>query len=75
MAAWKRDEWMKRDRREILNKDLWEKMDRLLAEVKCEVEFRHVKGHSGNVGNEAADELARAGAKLNQVGDRLLCTE
>jgi len=32
-----------------------------LAKVKCQVEFRHVKGHTGNLYNEMADKEAEQG--------------
>ena len=41
------------------NKDLWQILDQLTQ--NHDVEWYWVKGHSGNVGNEKADELARQG--------------
>ena len=41
------------------NKDLWELLDGLVTGRI--IEWRWVKGHNGDAGNERADELARAG--------------
>jgi ribonuclease HI len=37
------------------------KYKELLGKIKCKAEFRHVKGHTGNVWNEAVDKLAEQG--------------
>lgn len=38
------------------NLDLWEKLDKLVN--KHNVNFKHIKGHDGNRGNDNADRLA-----------------
>ena len=38
------------------NHDLWEKLDRLAAELQ--IEWRWVRGHNGDPGNEMADSVA-----------------
>lgn len=63
MKNWKRKGWCKSDGGEVINKDLWEKLDGLLKNRK--VLFEWVKGHSTNVGNIQADKLAVKGAELN----------
>lgn len=47
-----RNEWPR-----IKNADLWQRLVTLRNKLG-QVSFVHVKGHSGNVGNEAADKLA-----------------
>jgi ribonuclease HI len=55
--SWKRNNWVKSDKKPALNVDLWE---RLLALCELhEVEFVWVKGHAGHPENERCDELAR----------------
>ena len=55
-AKWKRNGWVKSDKKPALNPDLW---DRLLALCgKHDVQFVWVKGHAGNAGNERCDQLA-----------------
>lgn len=53
---WKRNNWIKSDRKKALNIDLWEKMLELL--MMHEVTFVWVKGHNGHPENERCDELA-----------------
>jgi ribonuclease HI len=55
---WKANGWRKQDNGRVLNVDLWE---RLLAACEAhEVEFRWVRGHSGDTENERCDGLAKA---------------
>lgn len=57
---WKRNGWKTASRKPVKNKDLWEALD---AEIDDRaIEWRWVKGHAGDAGNERADELARMGA-------------
>ncbi len=56
--SWKKNGWIKKDKKPALNADLWEQ---LLAEIaKHEVEFRWIKGHNGHSENERCDALAVA---------------
>ena len=43
------------------NEDLWKRLDTLAAQHK--VDWRWVKGHSGDPGNERADALANRGVE------------
>jgi len=59
--SWRRNNWVKSDKKPALNPDLWEKLLNL-----CEthsVTFTWVKGHAGHTENERCDELARAYCK------------
>jgi len=56
IRTWKRRSWRTASNKPVKNVDLWQMLD---AEViKHEVKWRWVKGHSGDPGNERADELA-----------------
>ena len=56
MANWKRNGWKTAARKPVKNIDLWQQLD---TEVERHaIEWRWVKGHSGDAGNELADELA-----------------
>lgn len=55
---WKANGWRRNKKEKAVNPDLW---DRLLALLDVhDTEFRWVKGHAGNEGNERADALAVA---------------
>ena len=56
--SWRRNNWIKSDKKPALNKDLWEKLLELL-EVH-EVSFVWIKGHAGHEENERCDRLAVA---------------
>ncbi len=61
LPKWKANGWRRRDRNgwaELKNEDLWRSLDALLA--KHQVEFVHVRGHSGHPENERCDTLAVA---------------
>lgn len=60
--GWKRNGWKNSARQPVKNADLWQKLDE--AAARHDIEWRWVKGHSGDLGNERADALANAGAAL-----------
>ena len=57
---WKRRGWKTADNKPVKNADLWQKLE--AAEAAHSVEWRWVKGHAGDPGNERADALANRGA-------------
>jgi ribonuclease HI len=59
LAGWKRNGWRTADKKPVKNADLWERLD--AAGSGHEVEWRWVKGHAGDPGNERADALANRG--------------
>ena len=56
---WKKNNWRTAAKKDVKNKELWQKLDQLIAQHQ--VQWRWVKGHSGDAGNEAADLLANKG--------------
>lgn len=58
VKGWKRNGWRTKEGKPVLNKDLWEKLDKAVSSRNLKVNFVWVKGHSGNRLNELADELA-----------------
>ena len=59
LANWKKRGWKTSARKPVKNQDLWEALDE--AAQRHEITWKWVKGHDGNPGNEAADELANLG--------------
>lgn len=59
---WKRNGWRTADKKEVKNADLWQRLDDLVG--RYDIEWRWVKGHNGDPGNEKADELANRGVEV-----------
>ena len=59
--GWKKKGWKTAAKKPVKNQDLWQALDE--ANQRHEVDWRWVKGHAGDEGNERADALARQGAK------------
>jgi ribonuclease HI len=57
--SWKRRGWKTADKKPVKNEDLWRRLD--AAAHTHRIDWRWVKGHAGNEGNERADELANMG--------------
>ncbi|XP_054617555.1 ribonuclease H1 isoform X2 [Dunckerocampus dactyliophorus] len=57
---WKLNGWRLKDGGPVVNKDDFEKLDRLNQELQ--VVWMHIPGHAGYSGNEEADRLSREGA-------------
>lgn len=57
--GWKRNGWKNSAKKPVANADLWQALD--AARAPHDIDWRWVKGHSGDEGNERADELANAG--------------
>jgi len=54
--GWKRNNWITKAKEDVLNKDLWVKLDTCVSERK--VEWKYVGGHIGIIGNERCDHIA-----------------
>mgnify|MGYP000737115381 CR=1 FL=1 len=59
MHSWKSKGWKTAARKPVKNSDLWKMLDSESA--RHQVEWHWVKGHSGDPGNERADQLANRG--------------
>jgi ribonuclease HI len=58
---WKRRGWRTAANQAVKNVDLWQKLDAVTQ--AHQIEWRWVKGHAGNAGNERADALANRGVE------------
>ncbi len=59
MPNWKKRGWKTAAKTPVKNEDLWRRLDSAI--VKHKVEWKWVKGHSGDTGNDRADALANLG--------------
>jgi ribonuclease HI len=62
IKGWKQKGWKTSTGKPVLNQELWEILDHLNQKVNklTKLDWRYVKGHSGDVGNDRCDEIARA---------------
>jgi ribonuclease HI len=67
IVQWKNRNWQTSAKKPVKNQDLWQQLDEL-AEIH-DVHWHWVKGHSGHVENEIADQLA------NQAIDAMLAKD
>lgn len=58
--GWKARGWTTSSRQPVKNVDLWQRLDALSRQHR--VDWRWVRGHAGDPGNERADQLANRGA-------------
>ncbi|MCE5312974.1 MAG: ribonuclease HI [Nitrospiraceae bacterium] len=57
MDNWLRNNWKNSQKKEVMNRDLWERL--LAALDPHDVQWQWIKGHSGHPENERCDLLAR----------------
>ena len=58
ITTWKNKNWRTGSNKEVKNRDLWEKLDKLVSHN--EIRWEWIRGHSGNIKKEIADQLARS---------------
>ncbi|MCK9510645.1 MAG: ribonuclease HI [Pigmentiphaga sp.] len=59
LPNWKRRGWRTASRQPVKNADLWQALDTETG--RHHIDWRWVRGHSGDAGNERADQLANQG--------------
>jgi ribonuclease HI len=57
--GWKKRGWKTADNKPVKNAELWQELE--AQSLKHDVDWRWVKGHAGDPGNERADMLANRG--------------
>lgn len=57
IARYRQQNWIHQSGRPVESRDLWERLEFLTQDLNATVKW--IKGHSGNLGNQMADELAR----------------
>ncbi|NEP55381.1 MAG: ribonuclease HI, partial [Moorea sp. SIO3C2] len=67
IKGWKKTNWKTTAGKPVLNQDLWQQLDAITqtinAQLETPVQWRYVKGHAGNEGNERCDAIARQFSK------------
>jgi ribonuclease HI len=66
LPGWKAKGWRTASKQPVKNVDLWQRLDDLLAHSGHVIDWRWVRGHNGDPGNERADELANLGVQSAQ---------
>jgi len=56
LVSWQKKNWVKSDKKPVLNRDLWEELIRLSNTHS--IKWIRVKGHADNMENNRCDELA-----------------
>jgi ribonuclease HI len=64
LPGWKAKGWRTADKKPVKNVELWQQLDELVAGRGHVIDWRWVRGHNGDPGNERADELANMGVEV-----------
>ncbi len=67
LRSWQKNEWKKKDKKPVLNPDLWEMVTALITDKGHKVKFIWVKGHANNTENERCDQLAVTAAESSNL--------
>ncbi len=59
--GWKARGWRTAAKQPVKNVDLWQRLDAVVSSSGHTIQWRWVKGHAGDPGNERADALANRG--------------
>ena len=63
LPGWKAKGWKTAAKQPVKNAELWRHLDELLQQGGHVVDWRWVRGHNGDPGNERADALANLGVE------------
>ena len=65
LPRWKANGWRTAEKQPVKNRDLWQRLDEALARHR--IEWRWIKGHSGDPDNDRADQLAREAIRAGRT--------
>jgi ribonuclease HI len=65
LPRWKANGWRTADKKPVKNQDLWRELE--AAVERHRVEWHWVRGHSGDLDNERADQLAREAIRAGRA--------
>jgi len=55
---WEKNGWKTANKKQVLNQDLWKELIELIRGYDNKINWEKVKGHSGHIYNDKADEIA-----------------
>lgn len=61
ISGWQRNGWINSKKEEVLNRDLWEALAGVVADLQmsgCKISWNYAPGHAGIEGNDRADVIA-----------------
>ncbi|MGZ5179822.1 MAG: ribonuclease HI [Ramlibacter sp.] len=64
LPGWKAKGWRTAGKTPVKNVELWQRLDALAHGGGHEIDWRWVRGHNGDPGNERADALANMGVEV-----------
>ena len=64
LPGWKAKGWRTASKQPVKNVDLWQQLDALVSQGGHAIDWRWVRGHTGDPGNERADALANFGVEV-----------
>ena len=66
LPGWKAKGWRTASKQPVKNVELWQQLDALVQQGGHRIDWRWVRGHNGDPGNERADALANRGVDMAQ---------
>ena len=67
LPGWKAKGWRTASKQPVKNVELWQQLDALVQQGGHRIDWRCVRGHNGDPGNERADALANRGVESAQA--------
>lgn len=67
MHGWKKNGWKTKEKKNVINQDLWQALDATAGASGSEIIWQYVGGHVGIAGNERVDEIASGFADDKKV--------
>jgi ribonuclease HI len=64
LPGWKAKGWRTAAKQPVKNVDLWQALDAQVGQGGHKIDWRWVRGHNGDPGNERADALANMGVEV-----------
>jgi len=64
---WQRNGWKTANKKAVLNQEFWQELTSLNNKLSDKISWHKVKGHSGHIYNEKADELAQNFANKQKI--------